>query len=219
MKPLIQLFFAAVLSSLTLTAAHGADQPPIRLDSLMPSVAQLGGNWTSNHVIVLLDPLSQPHEVCNEDVGWLQAANRVIGMRGISSFCVSRYSWDGPGSFLVNAWRYESEDQIGDRWGKDYDGWGNEVPSKQTLADLPEVGDEVRFYKRHGMHGNIAFRRGEFVFDVEGSGRPEYIPRLKELAEAIDKNLIKAQEARTNASSPSTSVIPSVEKQKSSKRP
>jgi hypothetical protein len=174
---------------------QGLAQAPIRIDAVMPSTSQLGGSWTSNRVVVVLDPLSSPNEVSNEGKGWLQAAGNVVGKQGCNSYCVVRYFWTGQGSFLVWSKRYETKEQIGEDWGKDHDGLGRTIPSTNSPPVLPNVGDEVRFYQRHGMHNNIAFRRGEFVFDVEGHS----IPHLKELAEAIDGNLIKVQEVRKKA--------------------
>ena len=66
------------------------------------------------------------------------------------------------------------------------------------MGKLPKVGDEVRFYKRDGMHNNIAFRRDNYLIDVEGTRVP--IEKLKHLAEMIDSNLSKAQKAASHKS-------------------
>jgi hypothetical protein len=49
----------------------------------------------------------------------------------------------------------------------------------------------VRFYHRHGMHNNIAFRRGAYLIDVEGVGMP--IEKLAQMAQALDGNLVRLQ--------------------------
>jgi hypothetical protein len=80
--------------------------------------------------------------------------------------------------------RFKSKEDIGQDWGTDKE-------TKVTLDRLPDVGEEVRFYQRHGMHNNIAFRRGAYLVDVEGMGAP--IEKLKQMAEVMDGNLLKAQ--------------------------
>ena len=59
---------------------------------------------------------------------------------------------------------------------------------------MPEAGEEVRFYQRHGLHHNIIFRRGNYLIDVE-SPKMCGLEHLKRLAEVLDSNLLKAQKA------------------------
>jgi hypothetical protein len=160
---------------------------PLSIDQIAPSLAQLGNGWTSNHVVVLVDQLNPTNEICNEGKGWLQAAHNVVGKRGREAYMVLRYAY-GSNSTLVWITRCKDPQSIGDDWARDKE-------TKSTLASLPKVGEEVRFYQRDGMHNNIAFRRGNYLIDVESPGAP--IDKLKQLAVLLDANLVKAQTAPT----------------------
>jgi len=187
MKP-IQAFLIWLL----VVAMRAMAQEPVRIDVVMPSAAQLGGGWTSNCVVVQVDSVRPPNEICNEDAVWLKAAHNVVSRRGCNSCCVCRYIWSGLDWIYVWGSRYERAQDIGDDWGKGRGGWRKELKPEPLLDNLPNIGDEVRFHQRDGMHNNITFRRGKFIFDVEGGGATSrLIPRLKELAEAIDKLLVK----------------------------
>jgi hypothetical protein len=63
------------------------------------------------------------------------------------------------------------------------------------LEQLPKFGEEVRFYQRHGLHNNIAFRRSNYLIEVESVSVP--VERLKQLAELLDANLVRAQKGLT----------------------
>ena len=170
-------------------------QQPMRLDAVMPSAAQLGGGWTSNGVVVSVDLLSDPHEICNEGKAWLGAAHKVVGRSGCNSYCVSRYLWQGSNWISVWGTRYERANDIGDDWAEDLDLLGKDRQPEPPPADLPKIGDEVRFHHRSGLYNSLTFRRGEFLIDVEGAGIPLLFPQLKHLAEAIDKRLATGQVA------------------------
>lgn len=176
--------FATLVGVLLVAGSSRAEQP-VGLDQIAPSLSQLGPGWTSNHVVVLVDQLSPSNEICNEGKGWLQAAHNVVGKRGCQAQAVFRYQC---GSIGVLVWvnRYRSMKDIGEDWGRDKD-------TKESPGGLPQVGEEVRFYQRHGMHNNIAFRRGSYLVDIESPSAP--IEKLKQLAEAFDSNLVKAQKA------------------------
>ena len=152
------------------------------------SLIQLGSRWTSNHVVVLLDQSSPTNEICNEGKGWLQVAHNVVGKRGCEACVVLRYAY-GSHNALVRITRWKDAQSIGDDWGRD-------KQTKITLTSLPKVGDEVRFYQRQGMHNNIAFRRGNCLIDVEGVSAP--VEKLKQLAELLDSNLMRAQKGSTS---------------------
>ena len=174
---------ALVIGSL-LAAAHVAGGQPIRMDQFAPSISQLGAGWTSNHVVVLVDQLNPTNQICNEGEGWLKAAHNVVGKRrGCEAQMVLRYG-DGSASVLVWINRFKDQSSIGGDWGRDKE-------TKVSLDALPKVGDEVRFYQRAGMHNNIAFRRGNYLVDVEGVSTP--IEKLNQLAEVLDGNLVKAR--------------------------
>ena len=160
-----------------------AAQQQFGIDKIVPTSEQLGADWGSNRVVVLVDPLSSPSIVTNEGSGWLKVAQGVVGKKGCEAYGVIRCSY-GPNSVLVWIHRFKSRDDIRHDWGTDKE-------TKVTLDRLPDVGEEVRFYQRQGMHNNIAFRRGSYLVDVEGMGAP--VEKLKQMAEVMDRNLLKAQ--------------------------
>jgi len=173
------------ITVLALTAASAVAQQRVGIDKIVPTSEQLGAGWGSNRVVVLVDPLSSPSIVTNENEGpgWLKAAQSVVGKNGCEGYGVIRCVY-GPNSVLVWIHRFKSKDDIRHDWGTDKE-------TKVTLDRLPDVGEEVRFYQRAGMHNNIAFRRGAYLVDVEGMGAP--IEKLKQMAEVMDGNLLKAQ--------------------------
>jgi hypothetical protein len=183
--------------ALALVGGQARAGQPISIDQIAPSVSQLGPGWTTNlsnrwsgfttnRIVVLVDLSSPTNEICNESKGWLGAAHRVVGRQGCEAYIVLRYAYESTG-FLVWMRRYKTKENIGDDWGRDKE-------TKVTLEPLPKVGDEVRFYQRGGMHNNLAFRRGNYLIDVEGPCTE--IEKLKQLAEALDSNLVKAQKSK-----------------------
>jgi hypothetical protein len=177
----------SIMALLFLHLASQAGQVP--LTNILPSAAGLGSGWSSNRVVVLLDPLSSPMVITNEGPGWLRAAQNVVGTNGCEAYAVLRCFRDGGGSTLVWIHRYQSTNAIGDDWGRDRE-------TKTAPKDLPKVGEEVRFYQRHGMHNNIAFRRGCYVIDVEGGGTgAQGLEHLAQLAKVMDSLLIKADQS------------------------
>ena len=158
------------------------------------SLAQLGPGWTSNRCVVLVDPLCSPSEMAdpNEGPGWLTVARDLLRREPRrESYMMLRYY----GSFGTNAWCTNSQTLVCiSRWKSPGDmgsNWGTDEATKDQPDSLPKVGEEVRAYQRHGMHNNIAFRRGRYLIDVEGSNACGWEP-LKHLAEALDQNLLRA---------------------------
>jgi hypothetical protein len=192
MQRMLILLAGALVTAGRLWAAQ-----PFSLDQLAPALSQLGPGWTSNHVVVMVDGRSPTNEVCNEGKGWLQAAHNVVGKRGCEVYAVLRY-FSGSNSVLVRIHRYRSRKDIGDDWGKDKD-------TKDAPGNLPKVGEEVRFYQRDGMHNDIAFRRGNYLITVEGAGAP--LEKLKQLAEALDGNLVKAQSSAVRSEAAATQFV------------
>ena len=142
----------------------------------------VGQGWTANSVVVMVDQSNPTKEYSNEGAGWLRVAHNVVGKNGREAQTVFRY-WYGQSSIVVWIVRCRSKEDIGDHWGRDYDD-----KTEASLDSLPKVGDEVRFYRRGGMHNNIAFRRANYLIDVEGVSTP--IEKLNQLAEVLDANFI-----------------------------
>ncbi|HYG34168.1 MAG TPA: hypothetical protein VEC99_05260, partial [Clostridia bacterium] len=105
---------------------------------------------------------------------------RYYGSFGTNTWCTNS-------DLLVYIMRWKSPADISSDWGQDN-------ATKESPDTLPKVGEEVRAYQRHGMHNNIAFRRGAYLIDVEGSNACgwEY---LKHMAKVLDNNFLKAQKA------------------------
>ncbi len=179
MRPLI---LAIIVWTFGVIACAAASPPGI--DKIAPMLQQLGAGWTSNQVAVLLDPLSSPSDV-SVSQGWRQSARNLVGKNGYAAHAALRYYY---GTNCVFLWidRFKSPQDVRPDWGTD----SAANQGRPGLDRLPAVGEEVRFYHRHGLHNNIAFRRGLYLIDVEGIGAP--LEKLKELAEVVDKNLVKA---------------------------
>ena len=172
----------AIVAGLVLGAVSAAAQPQPSIDTILPTMEQLGKGWTSNRIAVLVDPLSSRSPE-SESPGWLESAHRVVGKNGCEAHGVIRYH-HGSDAVLVWINRFNSRESIRPDWGRDKE-------TKAKVEKLPDVGEEVRFYQRQGRHNNIAFRRGAYLIDVEGVGAP--IGKLKQMAELLDANLIKRQ--------------------------
>ena len=176
--------FAVMIAALVVMGHSAADQL-ISLDQLGPSLSQLGQGWTSKSVVVMVDQSNPTNEFSNEGAGWLRAAHNVVGKNGREAQAVFRYFY-GASGIVVWIVRCRSKEDIGDDWGRDYD-----TKTEASLDSLPKVGDEVRFYRRGGIHNNIAFRRANYLIDVEGVSVP--MEQLKQLAAVLDSNLASAQ--------------------------
>jgi hypothetical protein len=163
--------------------------------SILATVEQLGDGWSSNRVVVLIDPLSSPREIAetNENqTTWLQFGRDLLKKEPRrEAYAMVRYYGGTSGAYHTNSLVFIS------RWRSRTDipaDWGRDKATKDSPGILPKVGEEVRFYQRDGMHNNIAFRRGNYLIDVE-CPTAFGIEHLKRLAEALDNNLLKAQEA------------------------
>jgi hypothetical protein len=169
-----------------IAAINAGAAPLIKIEEIFPPASALGSGWTSNHIAVLVDRVRPTNDFSTEGKGWPDAAHRVVGTRGCEAYVVMRYYWQGSGSTLVWVKRYTKKEDIGNDWG-------TEKETKDSLDRLPNAGEEVRFYQRHGRHNNFAFRRDNFLVDVEGPTTPiEHVLQLKKLAEVIDRRLIEA---------------------------
>lgn len=173
----------AVFTATLLTTGCGVAGQPIHLDPIAPSLSQLGAGWTSNQVVVFVDQRTPTNEIGHEHNAWLKAAHSVVGKRGREAYLLVRYTY-GSNDALVWIIRCKDAQSVGDDWGRDKE-------TKTSLENLPKVGEEVRFYQRHGRHNNIAFRRGNYLVDVESVSVP--VEKLKQLAELLDANLVRAQ--------------------------
>ncbi len=174
-------FFIGLVLLLSSARPADAGQGPA-LTKILASVEQLGRGWTSNNLVVMLDPLSSPSEA-SESPNWMDAARRVVGKRGCQAYGVVRY-FHGKSSSLVWIYRYGSTTIVRTNWPS-YE------PAKAPPS-LPKVGDERRFSHRHGMHNNVTFSRGCFLIDVE-SGRSIGFDELNWVEEVFDHNLLEAQ--------------------------
>ncbi len=154
----------------------------VGIATILPSLADLGSGWTSNSIAVLLDPLSSPGEVA-EGPAWRESARRVVSKPGFEAHAVARYFY-GTNGLLVLVNRLKTKDDIREDWWRDPE-------TKAPSGGLPAVGEEVRFYRRHGMHSAIAFRRGNYLIEVETVAAP--MDKVRQMAELLDAKLLKLQ--------------------------
>lgn len=176
----------------------GAESQPNSTD-ILPTAAQLGPEWTSNRVVVMVDPLCSPKEVAdmNESSGWLEIAHDILRKEPRrESYTMARY-YGSFRTFRTNDWctnfqalvwitRWKSEDDVGKQWEKEKDNATKNPPRK-----LPKIGEEVHSFQRGGMHNDIAFRRGRYLITVEGGSTVYGWDHLVKLAEVLDRNLLK----------------------------
>jgi hypothetical protein len=180
---------------LALAAVVVRAQPQPGTDKFVPTLGQLGAGWVSNSIVALVDPLSSPSEVGSEGSGMLDIARRMVKTHEREAFAAVQYVY-GSSNVWVWVWinRYRSKDEMPSDWGRD-------KLTKMKLESLPRVGDEVRFCQRDGMHNDFSFRRGNYLICVEGMSAP--VEKLRQLAEVLDANLVRAQkEAASGTSEP-----------------
>jgi hypothetical protein len=189
--------FAIIAGLLTIGMRSDAAEPQPGITSMVVTVAELGEGWTSNRVMVLMDPLSSPKEIADpheNPQGLLKMARDLLTKEPRrEAYAMLRYYGGGSGSrqtnSLVYITRWKSKEDIGDGWGRDKE-------TKDSPGALPKVGEEVRFDQRHGLHNDITFRRGKYLICVE-SPTSYGVEHLKRLAEVLDSKLLKAQNALT----------------------
>ena len=188
--------FAIIAGLLTIVGMRSdATEPQPGITAIVATVAELGEGWTSNRVMVLIDPLSSPKEIADpheNGEGLLRMARDLLTKEPRrEAYAMLRY-YGGGGGFrqtnsLVYITRWKSKRDIGDDWGRDKE-------TKDSPGALPKVGEEVHFYQRDGLHNDITFRRGKYLICVE-CPTSYGVEHLKRLAEVLDSNLLKAQKA------------------------
>ena len=181
-----------IILLLVLAAVALRAQPQPGIDRFVPTLGQLGAGWVSDTIVVLVDPLSSPKEVGSEGV-YMENARKMVKTHEREAFAAIRYAYGGS-NVWVWAWinRYKSKEEIPPDWGRD-------KLTKMKLNSLPSAGEEARFSQRDGLHNDFTFRRGNFLVCVEGATAP--IDKLKQLAEVLDRNLLKAQKEVASSSS------------------
>jgi hypothetical protein len=182
-----------VIGLLALATASLKAQPQPGIDKFLPTLDQLGAGWASRTIAVLADPLSSPSEVVDE--GWkglLEPVRKMIKTHEREAFAQVRYVY-GNSNVWIWAWiyRYKSKEEMPPDWGRD-------KLTKMKLDSLPQVGDEVRFCQRDGLHNDFYFRRGSFLICVEGVTAP--MDKLRQLTEVLDRNLLNAQKEIASSS-------------------
>jgi hypothetical protein len=133
-----------------------------------------------------VDLLNPDKEICNDGTSWVQAAKNTLGSDGREACLVLRYTYYSS-NILVWVTRFETPEHIKAAWVRS-EGY------QSTSSPAPEIGEEARIYRRGGLHNNFAFRRGIYLVDVEGVSAP--VERLRQLAELLDRNLLRLQELR-----------------------
>jgi len=190
----IALMAVTGLAAFVALVSIGAEQQP-SITQILATVPQLGDGWTSNRVVVLVDPLSSPSEMADKNENpeaWLRFVHDLLRKQPRrEAHAIVRYYGGRTNLYhtnsLVHIMRWKSKEDIGLNWGLDKE-------TKDSPGTLPKVGEEVRFSQRQGMHNNITFRRGNYLIDVE-CATAYGVEHLKRLAEVLDSNFLKAQKA------------------------
>jgi hypothetical protein len=186
--------FVAIAALLLVFETGWAEAPPQpNTTQIMPKVSDLGPEWISNRVEVLVDPLCSPKEMTDEkdgSQGWLTFARDLLHKDASrESYAVLRYYYrdavGNRGEALVWVMRWKSKDGMGSDWGGDPE-------TKNTPDTLPRIGEEVHAYQRHGLHNDISFRRGTYLIIVESPNVYGW-EHVKRLAEVLDKSFLTAQ--------------------------
>lgn len=184
----------AVIAALLLVSTANASEVPI--DRILPPVSALGNAWTSNRVVLLIDPLSSPSAVADSrDVPDPEAALRITRELMRKSHrvgqAVVRY-YLGVRQCGVFISRFDSKSSAEANWAKPVT-----EERTATVSLSSPVGERFRFSNRHGMHNGLSFLRGHFCITVE-CGLDEGWEEIKHLARAIDEMLLKESPVKGN---------------------
>jgi len=179
------------IAGLILGAISAFAQHQVAIDKIIPTSVELGAGWTSNRVVVLVDPLSSPSERADvNESGWLEFARNLLQRQPRrEAYAMIRFFRTGvgprPHQYLIWIMRWKENKDIPPDWGRDRE-------TKDAPDSLPKIGEAVRGYQRHGMHNDFDFIRGNYLITVEGA-IPYGWEELKRLAESIDRRLVNAQ--------------------------
>jgi hypothetical protein len=179
MRALIIMFLLIPVS-----AANAAE---VAIDRILPPVSDLGAEWTSNRVVILVDPLSSPSEIADSrDVKDREASLRLLrdGMakshRNAQAFI--RY-YRGSSQYGVFVSRFDSKNSAEANWA--------EFLKEEKAASVPlpmPLGERYCF--SNGMHNGLTFLRGQYCITVE-SGLTSGWEELEHLARAVDARILK----------------------------
>jgi hypothetical protein len=178
-------FLLALLISLV--SANAAAEKPV-LD-VAPSLAELGEGWTTNSIISLLDPLSQPSGIAfkkpAEPKGLTGVPRTARSIKGRMGWVRMEY---GRGDMVLNGGAYFVSIQ---RWGstnaleKAWKGWKSRPD--YTAWRGPPIGEACYWTEDEKYHG-LTFRRGLFHVVVTCGSLSDH-SGLFRLVEVIDAKI------------------------------
>ena len=179
----------ALIIMFLLIPVAAANAAEVAIDRILPPLSDLGAEWTSNRVVILVDPLSSPSEIADSsDVKDREASLRSLrdGMakshRNAQAFI--RY-YRGSSQYGVFVSRFDSKNSAEANWAKFL------KEEKAASVSLPSpLGERYRFSNRHGMHNSLTFLRGQYYITVE-SGLASHWEELEHLARAVDVRILK----------------------------
>jgi hypothetical protein len=167
------------------SAANAAE---VAIDRILPPVSDLGAEWTSNRVVILVDPLSSPSEIADSSDGKdREASLRLLrdGMakshRNAQAFI--RY-YRGSSQYGVFVSRFDSKNRAEANWAMFL------KEEKAASVSLPGPLGERYCFNQDGMHNGLEFLRSQYGITVE-SGLSSHWEELEHLARAVDARILK----------------------------
>jgi hypothetical protein len=176
-----------VLIGLLLLSRSAATE--VGIGRILPTITELGSGWTSNRIVLLVDPLSSPSEVADardapEPEAMLRSTRESMRRSHRTGQAFIRYHL-GNQQFGVFINRFDSKSAAEANWTKS-------VEEEATAAtSVPrQIGERVRSGNRNGMHNHLTFLRGQYFVTVE-CGLASGWKDIEHLARAIDEKLVK----------------------------
>jgi hypothetical protein len=170
--------------------AHAAEEKPIL--AIVPKVAELGEDWTTNVVAYLLDPKSQPSEIDYqrdaESSPALFVQREVMKTNGRTGCALVLYGCgdliENSGLHRVFIQRWENRRLLHNQWVR----W--KMDPNRVVRTTPDIGEDYfwtqEWWRQTLVRQNFIFRRGLFhvVIETGAEINPERITRLAEVLDA-----------------------------------
>jgi hypothetical protein len=160
------------------------DKPVLEL---APTLAELGKEWTTNQVVLLIDPLGKLPEAVDagnpDPKGLLRTFRNMMRSTGRTGYLRMHY---GRGDLVVNRGAYHVYLQ---RWTS------SEVLNRRQFQEsesiprrAPDVG-QTASWKRTEMYDNLVFQRDQYLVIIEFGRASDYTYATR-LAELIDAKIV-----------------------------
>jgi hypothetical protein len=192
-----RLVLVALVTSWSLaTDVFGADRVGI-LD-ILPSIQDLGKEWTTNSVVVLVDPYSRPAEISNGMGALLDWARKGVSqheqtggcLEGRTGYCLVLYgcgdSYRNNLEYEVCAQAWSERQSLDGHWTY----WKAKMEPLRVPGESGGVGEDC-YWTRDTTEQHLHFRRGLFQITVSICGVGPDPKRMLRLAQAIDARIGK----------------------------